>query len=273
MSAFFTPLGWQRVALGVAALAFSLLARAASAQAPAAMPLTGTDPTLTAHTSARFPGGPDSLQAVLGRLTRAAHPAQSGQVFLFVLFDKRLRRRKPEFLKPAPGTPEAALVRDPEVQALARQLTQQLPSWEPGPGETGRTSKQATAIILPLSFGTAPAAPLAYSDDNPTFPLQTIRTAPGVAVPAPNLSTFIRSQVSYPQQALINRERGQAYAYFEVTETGTIENARVVGSVGPSVDAEILRVLRLIPPALTPPRQKGQPARVFYIQPFKFKFG
>lgn len=237
------------------------------------MPLTGTDPALTAHTSARFPGGPDSLQAVMGRLTRATRPAQSGEVFLVMLFDKRLRRRKPEFLKPAPGTPAAALVQDPAVLALGRQLNQQLPAWEPGPGEAGRTSKQATAMLLPLSFGAAPAAPvaLAYSDDNPTFPLQASRTAQGL-VQAANLSAFLQSQISYPQLALLNRERGKAYAYFEVSETGAIENARVVGSVGPAIDAEVQRVLRLIPHALTPPRQQGRPVRVFYIQPFTFKF-
>lgn len=261
------------VATGIMGLLLCFVALVACSQAaPAlAMALTGNDPALTAYTSARFPGGPDSLRATLGRLTQAVKPTQSGQVFMFLMFDKRLRTRKPHFLTPPAGTPAAALVQSPEVVALGRKLNQLLPSWEPGPGEAGRITKQATAAIIPLSFGAASVAPLLYSDDNPTFPLQTITDAQGQPMPAPNLMYFLQSQIRYPQAALLNREHGRVYAYFEVSETGEIEHTHVVGSAGPTLDAEVQRVMQLIPRALTPARQQGRPVRIFCIQPFTFK--
>ena len=125
-------------------------------------------------------------------------------------------------------------------------------------------------MILPLSFGAAGTSALAYSDHNPTFPPQTVAGSTGQPVPAPNLLYFLQRQVSYPVEALRRKEKGQVYAYFEVSETGEIERQRIIGSAGPTLDAEVLRALRLIPHALTPPMQQGRPVRFFYVQPITF---
>ena len=61
--------------------------------------------------------------------------------------------------------------------------------------------------------------------------------------------------------------QGTVYLYYEVSETGAIEQRRVVGSLSPSTDAEALRSLRSLPNATTPPRHQGRPVRVAYIAP------
>lgn len=42
----------------------------------------------------------------------------------------------------------------------------------------------------------------------------------------------------------MRRERqGKVYVYFEVTETGAIEHLETIGTAGPLLDAEALRVV------------------------------
>jgi len=245
-----------------------------TATLPAALPmsLVGTDPAATASRCAKYPGGPDSLRAVVRRALRGASPTLTGQVFLYVRFEKGMRWRKPAFLEPPAGTPAAALVENEEVKKLARGLLQQLTSFEPGQPEPGRVDRPAEGIILPLTFGPdAAQVPLSDSDEHPNFPTQTLLDASGQRRPAPNLAAFVNGQIRYPALELQLRNKGRVYGYFEGSETGSIEHQRVIGGVSPGLDAEVLRVLQTIPPALTPPRYRGQPVRVFYVQPITFK--
>lgn len=78
-------------------------------------------------------------------------------------------------------------------------------------------------------------------------------------------------QVRYPAEDIRQRRQGVVYAYLEVSETGAVEQRRSVGSVSPTLDAEVLRVLATLPNALTPPRLHGQPGRAGYVLPFTFK--
>ncbi|AMR27600.1 hypothetical protein A0257_11170 [Hymenobacter psoromatis] len=84
------------------------------------MALVGSDPTLTAYTGPRYPGGPDSLQAVLARQLRPASPTLVGQVFLHLELDKTGGVQKADLLTPPRATPAAALAYTKEVQALAK---------------------------------------------------------------------------------------------------------------------------------------------------------
>ena len=78
----------------------------------------------------------------------------------------------------------------------------------------------------------------------------------------------------YPVEALRARERGTVYAGFEVTESGAIAHPEILGSVGRSLDAGVLRALAALPaalPAATASAQlRGQPVRVRYVLPLKF---
>lgn len=256
---------WRRwAAMGAAVVSLTLLGGAAQAQTSPAMALVGSDPTATAYTGPRFPVGPDSLQATLTRLLRPASPALAGQLFLHFELAPNGAVQQATLLMPPRGTPAATLARSKEAQNLVSQVTQRLPTWQPGTATPGQPKTAINYIILPLTFGpaTTPLA-LVYSDENPTFPAVGDRRY--------GIMGFLQRQVRYPVEDLRNRVQGTVYAYFEVSETGAIEQRRIVGSVSPSLDAEVMRALQSLPNALTPPRLAGQPVRVGYVVPMSFK--
>ncbi|WP_151087112.1 energy transducer TonB [Hymenobacter baengnokdamensis] len=248
-------------------LFWGLAAFTTRAQTAPAMALLGNDPTATAYTGPRFPGGPDSLQALLTRVQRQAGPALTGEVFLRLELDDQGRTQKSYFLMPPAGSPAFALTSMPAVQVLASQLEQLLPAWQLGTGAPGQNKSAPTTVALPLTFGPALVPPaLNYSEESPTFPAQKFQGRP-----VSSLSYYVQTQVRYPVDDLRHGRQGVVFAYFEVSETGALERRRIVGSVSPTLDAEILRVLNSLPNALTPPRQQGRPVRVGYVLPFTFR--
>ncbi|MEJ7666232.1 MAG: energy transducer TonB [Hymenobacter sp.] len=242
-----------------------LLTLSAQAQTAPTMALLGTDPASTTYTGPRYPGGPDSLRATLRRVLRPANPTLAGQLFLHLELDEQGRTRKARLLR-LPAGPAAALAVNPEVLVLTGKIVQTLLPWQLGEAVPGQPDN-ANSITLPLDFGpTATPPALDYSEENPTFPAQKIR---GRSVP--NLRAFVQMQVLYPAEDIRQRRQGVVYAYLEVSETGAVEQQRIAGSVSPTLDAEVLRVLATLPNALTPPRLHGQPVRVGYVLPFIFK--
>ena len=58
------------------------------------------------------------------------------------------------------------------------------------------------------------------------------------------------------------------YAGFKVTESGAIAHPEILGSVGRSLEAEVLRILAALPAATAPAQLRGHPVR--YVLPLKF---
>jgi periplasmic protein TonB len=88
---------------------------------------------------------------------------------------------------------------------------------------------------------------------------------------ARGLVAYCQMQVRYPVEALRAREQGTVYASFEVMDSGAVEHAEILGSAGRNLDAEVLRVLALLPAAMAPAQLRGQPARVRYVLPLAFR--
>lgn len=132
---------------------------------------------------------------------------------------------------------------------------------------------QGPSTTILLAFGPEPVAPArAYSDENPTFSVVPLPVfGHGKATVPHNLTDFFYRQVRYLSEDVRRGRSGTVYAYFEVSETGTVEQRRIVGTVSPTLDAEVLRVLARLPSALAPPRYQGRPARVSYVLPISFK--
>lgn len=108
-------------------------------------------------------------------------------------------------------------------------------------------------------FGLAPeAVPLAYGDDYPPFAVPSGQ----LANPPAGVATYPGRQLRYPATDLRARRKGTVYAYLEVSATGAIEHRQLAGSPSPILNAEVPRVGQRLPPALSPPRQQGCPARV-----------
>ncbi|AWM33690.1 energy transducer TonB [Hymenobacter nivis] len=257
----------KNVLIGLLAAAWLLPRAPAHAQATApgaALPLVGRS-TGTTYRSPRFPGGPDSLQAALRRVLPPASPAFPGPLYLALELTGTGRPRNSYFLPAPVGAP--ALSRA-GTQALLKRL-EQLPAWQVAQDAPSQPGMRPDFIVLPLVLGAPAGAPaLAYSDELPTFPLPA---GAGQRPLAFNLLGLLQRQTRYPVDDIRRGNQGTVYAYFEVSETGAVEQRRIVGSVSRTLDAEVLRVLQLAPDALTPPRQQGRPVRVGYVLPFEFR--
>lgn len=247
----------------IAAFALAALGPLAGARAQAQ-----AAPFATNYAGPRFPGGPDSLRALLGRVQRQASPALHGEIFVLLELNKAGQPAKSSYLRPATKA-DLALARTKEVQELTQKLLGQLPPWQLTPSILPADNRETPKVVLPLTFGptTAPT-PLLYSDEKPVFPLPVDARAP---LTTPAYLPFLQSRFRYPAEDLRGRVQGTVYAYFEVSETGAVEQRRIVGSLSPTIDAELLRVLAALPNATTPPRQQGQPVRVAYVVPIELR--
>ncbi len=84
------------------------------------------------------------------------------------------------------------------------------------------------------------------------------------------LSAFISQNLKYPENARKNKVEGTVYAQFVVEKDGSVSNIRILQSLHPECDAEVLRVLALMP-KWTPGKQRGKPVRVQFNLPVSFK--
>lgn len=84
------------------------------------------------------------------------------------------------------------------------------------------------------------------------------------------LMKFLSSNVNYPPTAADRNIQGRVIVNFIVKRDGQIGEVRVVRSVDPELDAEAVRVCRLLPDFI-PGRQNGQPVNVWYTIPVTFR--
>lgn len=84
---------------------------------------------------------------------------------------------------------------------------------------------------------------------------------------------FLQANISYPQKAMDNNESGLVYVSFDVEEDGSVTDVKVERSVSPSLDAEALRVMKMMP-KWKPATEDGTPvkSRVTRIITFKMWF-
>jgi protein TonB len=242
---------------------------------------------MVAYTGPRYPGGPDSLRALVARSTRQAAAAPAGR--MLVQFELRPDGRPYNF-----GTvrlPEANKPLAKAATTATQYLAAHMQPWQPASKEEKTPSEPEPKMSLLLDFGTPPTSqPYSYPDQNPVFgtvvqylraqyarttgkPLTEADMQDSFAfgASAKGLAQYIQSQVRYPAQALRNGESGKVYAYFEVAANGTVEQASILGSAGTNLDAEVLRVVKSLPTATTPAVLNGKPARIYYILPVTFK--
>lgn len=87
--------------------------------------------------------------------------------------------------------------------------------------------------------------------------------------PTFNVSTFIKENVHYPEEANLNGNEGKVFVKFIVNADGEVENAVVAKGVCASLDSESLRVVRLMP-KWKPGMQNGKAEAVYYTLPIVF---
>lgn len=81
---------------------------------------------------------------------------------------------------------------------------------------------------------------------------------------------FIMKNIKYPEPAKAAGIQGRVFIRFCVTNTGSIDQVSVLKGVEPSINAEAVRVVSMLP-KWTPGRQGGKPVNVWFQLPVEFK--
>ncbi|MDQ2792390.1 MAG: energy transducer TonB [Bacteroidota bacterium] len=240
------------------------------------------------YTGPRYPGGPDSLRALVYRSTRQAGAAPAGKVLVLLEIEANGHPANFAFVTP-PGPVNSPLFRaaGTAVDYLQeRMLTWQLGASEPAAKPTAEPARQA--LMLDFSNAAPNMRPYSYADQMPQFPAmekllgarQLQYVNPPLTDPskraafvssAQGLALYVQMQVRYPAEALRYQQEGRVSASFEVAETGAIEHVEILGTAGRALDAEVLRVVQRLPAAGSPALVQGRPARVHYVLPITFR--
>ena len=83
------------------------------------------------------------------------------------------------------------------------------------------------------------------------------------------LMKFIGETMKYPEDAEKQQKEGLVLVRFVVEKDGSVNDVEVVKDAWPSLDAEAIRVVKLLP-KWTPGKQNGKVVRVKYTIPFRF---
>lgn len=264
-----------------------LAATAATLLVPATVRAQSPTPAAV-YAGPRFPGGPDSLRALVFRSISLTAPAPMGRVL--VQFELKANGQPHNFGMLRPAAPVSKAFMKATATAL-NYLEARMPAWQPGPPASKASPDREPRISLLLELPSPSASqPYNYADQSPNFatvvdvtraayvkfkgrPMNDAELQASLAFgcSAEGLTRYIQQQVRYPSEALRNQQEGQVYAYFEVAENGAIEHPEILGTAGNALDAEVMRVVRNLPSATTPALLQGRPVRVYYSLPITFK--
>lgn len=150
---------------------------------------------------------------------------------------------------------------DPELDAEAVKVIKSLPKFQPGK-QGGKVvsvyySIPITFALKPLSQMNMPRYMLSGSDTIWVRPEENPSFSGGSGAAA----RFKDENLKYPDAALSNMIGGTVSVQFIVNENGSLTDLSVSSGVCPSLDAEALRVSRLMPP-WQPGKEKGRIVKV-----------
>jgi TonB family protein len=80
---------------------------------------------------------------------------------------------------------------------------------------------------------------------------------------------YVYHYTTYPAKAVENSITGCVFVEFFVERDGSVSNVKIIGSVDPTLDAEVLRVVNSSP-NWTPGKMDGHPVRMSYTIPINF---
>lgn len=101
--------------------------------------------------------------------------------------------------------------------------------------------------------------------------LKTAATMPQFPGGDAALMRFIAINIRYPQTAQDNNIQGKVVVQFVVTKTGQVGPVNVVRGVDPALDAEAVRVCKLLPDFSPGRNSAGEPVNVWYTLPINFR--
>ena len=161
---------------------------------------------------------------------------------------------------------------DPYCDAEVVRVINSSPKWSPGRAR-GKAVKQQ--FVLPVVFKLTPSVKVSSNTDSikneePIF----IAVDENAKFQGGDINTFrnwLMTHVKYPETARKMGIQGRVIAQFVVNTEGNVEKVKILRSLEPDCDAEVVRVIRNSP-KWTPGKKDGKNVKQQFVSPVIFKF-
>jgi TonB family protein len=166
---------------------------------------------------------------------------------------------------------------DPSLDAEAVRVIGAMPKWTPGK-DKGQTVAVEYAVPITYSLqkpanktDREPQLNSIFDNSDPKNPVYNlVETMPQFPGGENALLKFLSETVKYPMDAQTKGEQGRVVCAFFINKDGQTSDYKILQSLSPSLDAEAVRVVKLMP-AWEPGKKDGKPVRVRYVIPITFR--
>lgn len=134
--------------------------------------------------------------------------------------------------------------------------------------QNNRTFKSFIALFATVAVMlTAGSLNVSAQEEEPMTQPEIAPEFPGGTVA---LLSLIRQNIKYPEEAKEQEIQGRVIVQFTIEKDGSVTDVKVVKSVHPLVDEQVVRAISAMP-AWKPGMHEGKPVRVSYSVPFRFR--
>ena len=203
-----------------------------------------------------FPGGDAELLKYIA--TNIKYPKESqdngeqGRVICSFIVGRDGSVNNPEVLRGV----------TPLLNEEAVRVINTMPRWNPG---MQRGKAVAVKYTVPITFRLK--SPVEEAKEETLTVVDVMPQYPGGDR---ELLKFIDQSIKYPTDAQEAGVQGRVICSFVVDKKGNIVEPKIIRGIDPSLDAEALRVIGMMP-RWTPGRQDGKAVRVLYTVPITFR--
>ena len=203
-----------------------------------------------------FPGGDAELLKYIA--TNIKYPKESqdngeqGRVICSFIVGRDGSVNNPEVLRGV----------TPLLNEEAVRVINTMPRWNPG---MRRGKAVAVKYTVPITFRLK--SPVEEAKEETLTVVDVMPQYPGGDR---ELLKFIAQSIKYPTDAQEAGVQGRVICSFVVDKKGNIVEPKIIRGIDPSLDAEALRVIGMMP-RWTPGRQDGKAVRVLYTVPITFR--
>ena len=203
-----------------------------------------------------FPGGDAELLKYIA--TNIKYPKESqdngeqGRVICSFIVGRDGSVNNPEVLRGV----------TPLLNEEAVRVINTMPRWNPG---MQRGKAVAVKYTVPITFRLK--SPVEEAKEETLTVVDVMPQYPGGDR---ELLKFIAQSIKYPTDAQEAGVQGRVICWFVVDKKGNIVEPKIIRGIDPSLDAEALRVIGMMP-RWTPGRQDGKAVRVLYTVPITFR--
>lgn len=203
-----------------------------------------------------FPGGDAELLKYIA--TNIKYPKESqdngeqGRVICSFIVGRDGSVNNPEVLRGV----------TPLLNEEAVRVINTMPRWNPG---MQRGKAVAVKYTVPITFRLK--SPVEEAKEETLTVVDVMPQYPGGDR---ELLKFIAQSIKYPTDAQEAGVQGRVICSFVVDKKGNIVEPKIIRGIDPSLDAEALRVIGMMP-RWTPGRQDGKAGRVLYTVPITFR--